>query len=199
MTTLTPAPTKILPEVIGKAIYLELSPILDSEGNCPVWQGADSIQQVIITPNGTDSTGKAVKGVIYNRVISKSYPRSQWDSSFLEPLQNEADLIKHFEALSKSGSHYVSSPKIEDFEALPDEIKRDLYANGISARLKAMVTRSYTRYNEETKDYDTTTTEIWSVSKKFAVEVTDEDLTAIGLWKTPQAIIRRINKVRDLA
>ena len=198
MTILTPAPAKILPEVVGKAIYLELSPILDSEGKPRVWQGADSILQVIITPNGTDSTGKQVKSVIYDRVISKSYPRSQWDSSMVEPLQSEAELIRHYEA-EGSKNAYLSTPKIEDFEALPDEIKRDLYANGLSTRLRNLVARSYNNFNEATQEYETTTTEIWSVSKKFAVEVTDEDLASIGSWKTPQAVIRRINKVRDLA
>lgn len=198
MTILTPAPAKILPEVVGKAIYLELSPILDSEGKPRVWQGADSILQVIITPNGTDSTGKQVKSVIYDRVISKTYPRSQWDSSMVEPLQSEAELIRHYEA-EGSKKDYLSTPKIEDFDALSDEIKRDLYANGLSTRLRNLVARSYNNFNEATQEYETTTTEIWSVSKKFAVEVTDEDLASIGSWKTPQAVIRRINKVRDLA
>lgn len=198
MTILTPAPAKILPEVVGKAIYLELSPILDSEGKPRVWQGADSTLQVIITPNGTDSTGKQVKSVLYDRVISKTYPRSQWNSSMVEPLQSEAELIRHYEA-EGSKKDYLSTPKIEDFDTLPDEIKRDLYANGLSTRLRNLVARSYNKFNEATQEYETTTTEIWSVSKKFAVEVTDEDLASIGSWKTPQAVIRRINKVRDLA
>jgi hypothetical protein len=198
MTTLTPAATKILPEVVGKAIYLELSPILDSEGKAQVWQGADSILQVIVTPNGTDSTGKQVKSVMYDRIISKSYPRSQWESNSVEPLQSEAELIRHYEA-EGSKHHYLMTPKIEDFEALPDEIKRDLYANGLSTKLRSLVTRSHNKFNEATQEYETTTTEIWSVSKKFAVEVTDEDLASIASWKTPQAVIRRINKVRDLA
>lgn len=195
---MTIRPIKVLPEVVGKAIYLELSPILDPEGNSRVWQGADSILQVIVTPNGTDSTGKQVKSVIYDRIISKSYPRSQWDSSLVEPLQSEAELIRHYEE-QESKSHYVATPKIEDFEALPDEIKRDLYANGLSTRLRSLVTRSYNKFDEAAQEYETQTLEIWSVSKKFAVEVTDEDLVSIGSWKTPQAVIRRINKVRDLA
>lgn len=198
MTILTSAPTKVLPEVVGKAIYLELSPILDPEGKPRVWQGADSILQVIITPNGTDSTGKQVKSVMYDRIISKTYPRSQWDSTMVMPLQSEAELIRHFETQS-SKNVYLSPPKVEDFEALTDEIKRDLYTNGISARLRNLVTRSYNKFNEATQEYETETLEIWSVSKKFAVEVTDEDLVAVGSWKTPQAVIRRINKVRDLA
>ena len=198
MTTITPAPAKILPEVVGKAIYLELSPILDSEGAARVWQGADSILQVIISPNGIDSSGKQVKSVLYDRIISKTYPRSQWEATSVEPIQHESELIKHFES-EGSKTTYLSTPKIEDFDTLSDEIKRDLYANGLAARIRALVTRSYNKFNEDTKEYETETLEIWSLSKKFAVEVTDEDLATIGSWKTPQAVIRRINKVRDLA
>jgi hypothetical protein len=198
MTTITPAAAKTLPEVVGKAIYLELTPVLDSEGNCRIWQGKDSIFQIIVTPNGKDSEGNEVIGSIYNRIISPRTPRSQWDRDQAVPVIHEAELIKHFEDEGKTGS-YLTSPKVEDFATLPEAIKRDLYANGLAQRLKALVARVSKTYNEETKNYDSSVYDEWAITKKFAVEVTDEDLKDIRSWKTPQAVIRRINKVRDLA
>lgn len=196
MTIITPAAAKTLPEVVGKAIYLELTPVLDSEGMCRVWQGKDSIFQIIVTPNGKDSEGREVVGSIYNRIISPRTPRSQWDRDQAVPVNHEAELIKHFEGMTNS---YLTSPKIEDFESLPEAVKRDLYANGLAQRLKALVARVSKTYNEETKNYDSSVKDEWTITKKFAVEVTDEDLKDIRNWKTPQAVIRRINKVRDLA
>jgi hypothetical protein len=196
MTTITPVATKILPEVVGKALYLELKPVLDSEGRTRVWQGADSIKQIFITPNGLDSTGRAVPSQMYARIISSHSPRSQWDRNAVEPLPNQAELIGHLEAVK---GRYVPSPKIEDFDLLPEEIKRDLYANGIAQMLKKEILHTNSNWNEETQTYDKFSTEGWTLTKKFSVEVTDEDLVVIHTWKTPQAIIRRINKVRDSA
>jgi len=195
---MTISPIKILPEVVGKALYIELTPVLTPEGTTRVWQGSDSVKQIIVTPNGLDSTGKTVPSNIYSRIISKSTPRSQWDRNAVEPLQNEVELIKHFEE-SSGTSRYLSTPKIEDFDLLPDEIKRDLYANGMAQMLKREIITTDSTWNEATQTYDRFPVEGWTLSKKFSVEVTDEDLTTIYNWKTPQAIIRRINKVRDLA
>jgi hypothetical protein len=196
MTTITPAATKILPEVVGKAFYLELKPILDSEGRTRIWQGGDSIKQIFITPNGLDSTGRTVSSQIYARIISSYSPRSQWDRNTVEPLQNQAEILAHLEGTT---GRYVPTPKIEDFDLLPDEIKRDLYANGMAQMLKREVLHTDSKWNEEAQNYDKFATQSWAITKKFSVEVTDEDLTAIHNWKTPQAIIRRINKVRDSA
>jgi hypothetical protein len=198
MTILTPAAaTKILPEVVGKALYIEMTPVLDSEGKCSVWQGADSIYQFIVTPNGVTPEGKVVPAKVLDRIISPRSPRSQWDSTHIEPVAHESELIKDYENSNKPS--YYSTPKIEDFDTLPIEVQRDLIANGIAQVLKRNATYIRKEYNESTKSYDTSLSERWVISKKFAVEVTDEDLRQIYAWKTPQAIIRRINKVRDLA
>lgn len=198
MTILTPAAaTKILPEVAGKALYIEMTPVLDSEGKCSVWQGADSIYQFIVTPNGVTPEGKVVSAVVFDRIVSPRSPRSQWDSSPVEPVAHESELIRDYESGGKP--NYYSTPRIEDFDSLPIEVQRDLIANGVAQILKRNVVSIRKTYNEETKDYDSTISERWTISKKFAVEVTDEDLKQVSAWKTPQAVIRRINKVRDLA
>ncbi len=198
MTILTPAAaTKILPEVVGKALYIEMTPTLDSEGKCSVWQGADSIYQFIVTPNGVTPEGKIVDAKVLDRIISPRSPRSQWESTHIVPVAHESELIKDYENSSKP--NYYSTPKIEDFDTLPIEVQRDLIANGIAQVLKRNVVSIRKTYSEELGDYETAIWERWAISKKFAVEVTDEDLRQIYAWKTPQAVIRRINKVRDLA
>jgi hypothetical protein len=197
MTTITSAAAKILPEVVGKALYIEMTPVLDSEGKASIWQGADSIFQFIVTPNGVTPEGKAVPIRIFERIVSPRSPRSQWDSAQAEPINHDSDLIRDYENGGKV--NYYSTPKIEDFDKLPAEVQRDLLANGIAQVLKRSATNIRRSYNEETKEYEASVTERWKISQKFAVEATDEDLKQIYDWKTPQAIIRRINKVRDLA
>ena len=199
MTTLAPvAATKILPEVVGKALYVELSPVLDEEGKSPIWQGKDSIKQVIITPNGTDDLGNSVAASVMSRIISKDYPRSQWDSNFVVALPDNATLKSLAEEDTSNYFRFKGIDK-DEFESYPENVKRTLFANGIAQMLRGELLRQKSTWNEERQDYDITTEPIWKVSKKFSVEVTDEDLNKIRSFKTPQAIIRRINKVRDLA
>lgn len=195
---MTISPVKILPEVVGKALYLEMSPVLDDEGKARVWQGADSIQQVVIIPNGKDSAGNDVKPTMLSRIVSPASPRSQWDTDQLHPIPNDAEILKE---LDDSENRYLSYKGIDkdEFEAYPDEIKRNLFANGISHKIRTLSLRSTSSWDEETKAYIRGYEEIWTLTKSFAVEVTDEDLGAVRSWKTPQAIIRRINKVKSLA
>lgn len=198
MTTLAPATTKILPEVVGKALYVELTPILDEEGRSSVWQGKDAIKQIIITPNGNDDLGNSVSGTILSRIVSKDYPRSQWDSNSIGALPDNATLKALAEEEKSSYLHYKGFDK-DEFESYPESVKRTLFANGITQMLRGELLRQRSIWNEERQDHDITTEPIWKISKKFSVEVTDEDLGKIRSFKTPQAVIRRINKVRDLA
>lgn len=198
MTTLAPATTKIFPEVVGKALYVELSPILNEEGNSSVWQGKDAIKQIIITPNGTDDLGNSVATTIFSRIVSPTYPRSQWDTNYVVALPDNATLSALADEEKSSYFYYKGFDKAE-FESYPENVKRTLFANGIAQMLCGEVLRQSRAWNEELQDYDTTTEAVWKISKKFSVEVTDEDLGKVRSFKTPQAIIRRINKVRGLA
>ena len=198
MTTLAPATTKILPEVIGKALYVELTPILDEEGRSAIWQGKDAIKQIIITPNGNDDLGNSVSGTIFSRIVSKDYPRSQWDSNAIAALPDNATL-KALAEDEKSNYFYYKGFEKDEFESYPESVKRTLFANGIAQMLRGELLRQRSTWDEERQDYEITTEPIWKISKKFSVEVTDEDLGKIRSFKTPQAVIRRINKVRDLA
>lgn len=199
MTTLAPAAaTKILPEVVGKALYVELTPILDKEGNSVVWQGKDAIKQIIITPNGTDDLGNSVASTILSRIVSPAYPRSQWDTNSVVPLPDNATLKSLAEGDTSNYFHFKGIDK-DEFESYPESVKRTLFANGIAQMLRGELLRQRSLWNEERQDHDIMTEPIWKISKKFSVEVTDEDLGKLKSWKTPQAVIRRINKVRDLA
>jgi hypothetical protein len=198
MTTLAPATTKILPEVVGKALYVELSPILDEEGRSPIWQGKDAVKQIIITPNGNDDLGNSVTTTIMSRIVSPSYPRAQWDSNYVVALPDNATLKLMAEEENSNYFYYKGFDK-DEFESYPEDVKRTLFANGIAQMLRGELLRQSRTWNEELKDYETKTDSVWKVSKKFSVEVTDEDLGKVRSFKTPQAIIRRINKVKDLA
>lgn len=197
MTTLAPAATKLLPEVVGKALYLELTPIIDyATGTCSVWTGVDSVQQVIITPNGVDESGNYVAPVVMNRSISPTYPRAQWNFNTIEPLPETAALLEAAKDSTGRFFHYKGVPQAE-FDIYPEILKKSYLTNGIVQVLKQLSLQTTTTWNEETKNYDPKTKVIWKLTNKFAVEITDEDLAKLRSHTTPQAIIRRINKVKD--
>lgn len=195
---MTISPVKILPEVVGKALYLELTPILDSEGNARIWQGKDSVQQIIIMPNGKDSAGNEVRTTIFERIVAPSSPRSQWTSNQVEPMPTDAEVLAELDDPDNRYANYKGIDKYE-FAAYPEEVKRNLIANGVSHKLRSLSLKSGANWDEETKGYIRFYEEIWQLGKSFAVEVTDEDLSAVRSWKTPQGVIRRINKVKSLA
>lgn len=195
---MTISPVKILPEVVGKALYLELTPILDSEGNARTWQGKDSVQQILILPNGKDSAGNEVGTTVFTRILAPSSPRAQWESNQVEPMPTDAEVLAEITEPDNRYANYKGIDKHE-FAAYPEEVKRSLLANGISHKLRSLSLRSSSTWDEETKSYTRFYEEIWKLGKSFAVEVTDEDLSAVRSWKTPQGVIRRINKVKSLA
>jgi hypothetical protein len=52
-------------KVVGKALYLEL-------------RNSGSTYQMIITPDGVSSSGRAVPAMVYRRQISEAKPRKAW-------------------------------------------------------------------------------------------------------------------------
>jgi hypothetical protein len=52
-------------KVVGKALYLEL-------------RNSGSTYQMIITPDGVSSSGRAVPAMVYRRQISEARPRKAW-------------------------------------------------------------------------------------------------------------------------
>lgn len=197
MTTLAPAAVvATTPEVVGKAIYLEATPVLDAEGKPVVpWYGAkDSVKQIIIIPRGKDTTGRNVEPFIYDRTISSAYPKAQWNRNQIHPTPSKTEFAANGENTYRGLT--LEAPTPAELEAMPEEIQKQFWANGIEMRLYQELMYEKSVHNSETGNYDVTPLHAWKVVRKFAVEVTDKDLADIYGYKTPQAIIRRITKVR---
>ena len=206
MTTLAPAATSAAPtpEVVGKALYLELVPIV-KEGkpvSHRVWGGVDTVRQVIVFPRGNTPEGYSVEPTIYSRAVSPHYPRSQWDSNAVRPHPSKADLR---EALAKkeeenSLGNYVdyTMPTTSEIEAMPDEVRNQLLLNSVEKSLFDLFYDSVS-YKDSEGNYATKPILAWELRQKFSVEVTDKDYSDIRSWKTPQAVIRRITKARVAA
>lgn len=60
-------------KVVGKALYLEL-------------RNGTQTYQMLLTPDGVSSTGRAVPSTLYRRQISKSKPRRAWKTYSLPAL-----------------------------------------------------------------------------------------------------------------
>lgn len=60
-------------KVVGKAVYLEL-------------RNGSQTYQVILTPDGVSSSGRAVPSTVYRRQISASKPRKAWKTYGLNTL-----------------------------------------------------------------------------------------------------------------
>lgn len=197
MTTLAPAAiATTTPQVVGKAVYLEAIPVLDAEGK-PVlkWYGtADSVKQIIIFPGGKDTAGKNVQPVIYNRIVSKHYPKAQWRRDIIHPLPTKSEFA------AKGDPYYrgltLESPSHAELQTMPEEIQKGFMANGVESRLFDQLMYESSEYDPETGNYKVTPLHTWKIARKFSVEITDKDLEDISKYKTPQAVIRRITKVR---
>lgn len=198
MTTLAPATTSVAttPEVVGKALYLELAPILDSEGN-PVayYGGKGSVKQLVIMPSGTTPEGHKVHASIWDRIVSPSYPRSQWSNKTLNPMPSKAEFSTNGKP-NYRGLELEAQPTISEAESMPDEIVKSLMTNSAEHALYSEMLQEKSTYDRENEKYNITATPAWEIVRQFAVEVTDKDLADVRSWKTPQAVVRRINKVR---
>ncbi len=197
MTTLAPVTTAVAttPEVVGKALYIELKPVVDESGKgVGFWGHKDSVKQLIIMPKGLTPEGKKVKPSIWDRVVSKNYPRSQWSSVSVSVAPTRAEFIARGE--ENWGGKKLEVPSESELDAMPDEVVGQMLTNFAEQIIHREVMYSGMRYNEELDKHVDFTAQAWEIVRQFAVEVTDKDLADVLAHKTPQAVIRRINKVR---
>lgn len=193
MTTLAPAVSvSTKPEVVGKAIYLELTPILDEDGK-PLtrgWGGTSSVRQLLLFPTGTTSEGHQIlQPEVFYRTLSSYSPRAQWHSHTCSPHPTEQEIE---EELAKNPEKRYLTIEYPDFDTYTLETKNAMYARS----LKNFIAGQTLDYNW---DYDTSTQvwfEAWKIRAKFAVEITDKDMGDLRKGRTPQAVIRRTNKAR---
>lgn len=182
----------------GQALYLELVPNKDELSEDEIrramgWRG-EGVKQVIIFPPSVDDTGREQSGIMLTRVVTSHTPRAQWDWTRLG-----RERIKSVSA-SESYNSYATTETYtrEEWDLLPEATKQDSLKLELDLYLRREM---YSSYNVEVEgEYQTINKQAWVVrnGKPIAVETTDEDYADLhDKSKTPQAVIRRVNKVRD--
>jgi len=200
---MTSVVTTATPKIVGKALYLELvaNPDLpvDKVKSALGWQ-YDSVKQVIIFPQYQDDTGRTHEVVMISRIVSNYSPKAQWNFDYLtrfpKPLTPEAK-----EKADKEGSYYYNFDTYSSSEwaELTEREKYEARNLALDLLLRGTLLDATSQTNESGESVDYATSfRTPRDNKPFSVEVTDEDYDDIHRHrKTPQAVIRRINKVRD--
>jgi hypothetical protein len=185
------------PKIVGKALYLELiaDNTIDPDKLRKVlgWQHTGT-RQIIIFPEYQDDTGKVWGSVVMNRIISSHSPRSQWDITFIDRLRPNVNAVS-----VDNSYHSYPDYNREAWDTLTAKEKFDSHKLALDSTLRKIVLSS---------DYETDSTGERKLTalqalrvrdnKPIAVEITDEDMVELHMKsKTPQAVIRRINKVRE--
>lgn len=195
-----------MPALKGQALYLELVPeegLTEEEQRRLVgWRGTNAVKQVIVFPPSVDDTGREQRGTILSRMISPNSPRSQWEwnntttqkiSSVNPESDNQYEILKRYSQ--------------EEWDLLPEATKISSHKMTVELMLRnELLYTDHLRDSEgqyvrdENGNVTTMVKQGWIIrgGKPIAVETTDEDYADLhDKAKTPQAVIRRINKVRD--
>jgi hypothetical protein len=191
--------TAVAPKIVGKALYLELvaDPTLTEEQSRSLlgWQHKGT-KQVIVFPEYQDDSGVVYGAVVMDRVVSEHSPRSQWDISFTD----RSRLKPEASDTSRGDYTFHSTYTPSEWADLTEREKFDSRKLVLAVVLKrATISTTYGDPDSE-GNRPTIAKQGWVVreSKPIVVETTDQDLSDLHKHaKTPQAVIRRINKVRD--
>lgn len=185
------------PKIAGKALYLELvaDPSLDSDKARSIlgWYGENAVKQVIVFPQYQDDTGKVYEAVVMSRVVSSYSPRAQWDTIHLT-----RNLVKSRDESGRTDYAEFKNYSASDWDELTEREKYESRKRSLEVVLRREIVG--TIYEGEGDERKLVAKQGWVVrdNKPFSVEITDQDLDELHRdWKTPQAVIRRINKVRD--
>lgn len=191
VSTATPA----LPKIIGKAVYLELVNNPDAPEKAIGYWYKDGVRQVILFPEHTDEVGNVRPAAIWERVVSKHSPRSQWNHTIISRLVRKPTA----EELAK-GDYHISFDTYtsDEYKALTDREKFESAVFTLTQKLKGELVDTYSA-EDENGERIVKATQTWILrdSKPIVVEVTDEDMSSARSYTTPQAVIRRINKARN--
>lgn len=196
--------TTATPKIVGNALYLELVPNADltkDQQDAVLGWRKGGVKQIILFPEYQDDTGRTQEAVLMTREVSKLYPRSQWDinraRSFPKPIDPEKLAEAYADTSSYSWVNY-DDYKRDEWAELPEKSKTEAKALWLDLQMRnALFGSGYVR--DESGERVEYVGQAWTVrdSKPIAVEITDEDLRLVNDYKTPQAVIRRINKVRE--
>ncbi len=194
--------TTATPKIVGKALYLELvaDPTQDPKAVRSLlgWK-SDGTKQVIIFPQYQDDTGKVYEPMILSRVVSTYSPKAQWEFS---RVAQRAKLTPKDSSSSHYGGHYTEfeSYKGSEFDSLTEREKYEVRKHDLLLILKSiLIDTDYADNPDESGERQVFAKQGWVVrdNQPIVVEITDQDWAELGDRKTPQAVIRRINKVRD--
>jgi hypothetical protein len=199
MTLATATPVKL----VGKALYLELtadSTKPEEEVKSLIGWNASGTKQILIFPQYQDDMGKTFPAVLLSRIISANTPRSQWDRSRLHSNPKPIDLTP---TEDESGYHAdykdIETYKSDEWAELPEVAKEASRKLALELYLRNEMLG--TRYETVAEGERVAVVgQGWVVrdSKPIAVEITNADMSELhDDYKTPQAVIRRINKVRE--
>lgn len=198
MTSLAPAAASAVapatPKIIGKALYLELINNPDAPEKSVGYWYKNGVRQVIIFPEHIDEVGNVKPAAVWERVVSAHSPRSQWNSTTISRLVKPATQ----EELDAEGYHLSFNTYTSDeFKALTDREKFDAALYTLTQTLKSHLLDTYAYEDAEgQRQWGVSQTWVIRDSKPIAVEITDEDASNARSYKTPQAVIRRIQKAR---
>lgn len=204
MTTVV-APKEIVPATIeGKALYLELvinSDLShDEKRRIEYYHEHSPVKQIIVFPAWENAlTGEKNRVRFMSRVVSTMTPRSQWEwARDMRPItepqadENPANDYATYESISK-----------DDLLGMSEADKDKAGKLALEVALRRAIFDEVTTHTADPVTGDTSrvtrTVEAWVLrdEKPFVVEITNEDLQAVEQHQTPQAVIRRITKVRN--
>jgi hypothetical protein len=190
--------TAVAPKIVSKALYLELVADTDNYAEDELrsllgWQHKGT-KQIIVFPEYQDDTGKIWGAVVMSRLISEHSPKAQWDFTYTDRLRPKEG--------SDTDSYYVDFPNYQnaEWDALTEREKFESRKRALAIVLKNETIGTTYGTPDSEGNRSTIAKQGWTVrdSKPITVELTDEDLNELHLkMKTPQAVIRRINKVRE--
>lgn len=197
MTSLAPAAataTPALPKIIGKAVYLELVNNPDAPTGAIGFWYKNAVRQIILFPEHIDEVGNVKPAAIWERIVSAHSPRSQWNTTIVSRLVKPATQ----EELEGEGYHIsFNNYTSDEFKALTDKEKFDAGVFTLTQMLKGNILDTYSKENAEgQREWGVSQNWVIRDSKPIVVEITDEDASHARSYKTPQAVIRRIQKAR---
>jgi hypothetical protein len=189
------------PKIVGKALYLELiaDETIPEETRRALlgWQH-NGTKQIIVFPQYQDDSGNVHEAVVMSRLVSEHSPRSQWDMTWTRsfpkpnPERKEADY---------SGYATIPTYTRDEWKEATEREKHEARKLAIDFAIRRQMIDTRNEYSGEGDSQVRTTVaqQGWIVreGKPISVEITDQDCQDVFVHsKTPQAVIRRINKVR---
>ena len=188
--------TKPAPKLAGKALYLELVPnpmLTDAQlKQACGWEYASTTKQIILFPELQDDTGRVVPAKMLSRSVSEYSPRAQWGREVVSLHKPKPMEIQKNESAYR-GYIYLEEYSREEWAELGEAEKQASKSLAMSTLMKGQL------LGQVREDDNWVTLQAWVVrdDKTIVIETTTQDIEELEDYKTPQAVIRRINKVRD--